>query len=210
MLRFVFLLALLARCLAQSACDGWNNCNDCVAASYNNTTGEICYWSQPPSSTTATSGATCVNQSTFEALTSTNTNNAGYNYCPPSAQECDGLALAACFAQSSCDWYAPSAEIDANSPSICNSGFCVYRPPSSSLVKPVLPPFNQKAVAPGYTISCTTVATGLSPAAVGLIVAAVIIFVVIVPAILCIRFGIFTKRKNLVAGEPSRTPRRGK
>lgn len=209
MLRFVFLLALLARCLAQSACDGWNNCNDCVAASSNNTAGETCYWSQPPSTTqaTATSGATCVNRSTFEALTSTNPNNAGYFYCLPNPQECDGLTLPACSAQqssSACFWYAPSAEIDANSPSICNSGFCAYSPY-------ILPPFNQKPITQSYSVTCTTAAaTGLSPAAIGLIVAAVIIFVVIVPAILCIRFGIFTKRKNLVAGEPSRTPRRGK
>jgi hypothetical protein len=64
------------------------------------------------------------------------------------------------------------------------------------------------------TINCVIVTTvssqGLSPAAIGLIIAAVIIFLVIVPAILCFKFGIFTKRKNLVAGEPSRTPRRGK
>lgn len=206
MLRFVFLLALLARCLAQSDCDAPTTCNECVV---NNTVGSsTCYWSQPPSTTTATSGATCVNQSTFEALTSTNPNNAGYNYCPPSGPECDGLALAACFAQSACYWYAPSAEIDANSPSICNSGFCADNRFASG---GILPPFNKKPVTqPGYSVTCTTVATGLSPAAIGLIVAAVIIFVVIVPTILCIRFGIFTKRKNLVAGEPSRTPRRGK
>ena len=80
------------------------------------------------------------------------------------------------------------------------------------------------------TIICEAVTTitttqGLSPAGIGIIVAAVIIVFLIVPLLVCTKFGqellakcgcscctrlpgIFSKRTNLVAGEPSRTPRR--
>ena len=221
MQRFSLLSVLLARCSAQSVCDAPTNCANCMAATQPGIV--TCLWSQPPSSVPlpAGSGGSCVNSSSFSANQFAAPSTVGYGYCPgtPIAQGCDGLSLTACFAASSCGWYAPYSEIIARSTNICSDGFCAR-------LGALFPPVNYNSVPNGYTIACPVAApSGLSPTAIGLIVAAVIIVLFAIPILACTKFGqellakcgcscctrlpgIFSKRTNLVAGEPSRTPRR--
>ena len=229
MQRFILLSVLFARCSAQSVCDSPTNCADCMAT---NPSGAApnCFWSQPPSSTTApaTSGAICVNQSTFNALASAT--NAGFLYCPPSSSGCEGLASPACFANNACDWVAPVINILTSSSNICTDGFCAlagnYLPPPNMISVQAYNRQSGRTAIICEAVTTITTTQGLSPAGIGIIVAAVIIVLLIVPLLVCTKFGqellakcgcsccsrlpgIFSKRTNLVAGEPSRTPRRG-
>ena len=181
------------------------SCSACVAI--NQPGNYVCLWNQLPSSTAApggAGGASCVSQTTFYINKQASPFNAGYGYCPASTG-CDGYDAVACFADSTCDWITNIANILDRS--YCNVGFCALQT-SGALVAPVnMTGVKASFAGSGVTLTCVVVTKGgLTPLAIGLIVAGAIIVLAVLPLIIC-RTGLFSKRSNLIAGEPSMMPK---
>jgi hypothetical protein len=202
----LILSVLLLPASAQDFCTDKTSCSDCVAGTQPGNPAN-CFWSQPPSSTVLS--GSCVNISTFQAKALTSPANAGYSYCP-STSSCDGLSLPSCFdtfnpaSTTSCDWLAPFTDITAApSSNICSSGFCAkYR----AVVPPVN--FGSTVGQSGQTFSFRCPVSqvgGLTPLAIGLIIAGAALLVILPLIIFRTRLiGLCcTKRSTVFSGEQS-------